>query len=29
MADIVLKDVEKYFGANYIIRKLNLEIRHR
>ena len=27
MADIVLKDVEKYFGDNYIIRKLNLEIR--
>jgi len=29
MADIALKDVEKYFGDNYIIRKLNLEIRHR
>ena len=29
MAGIVLKDVEKYFGDNYIIRKLNLEIRHR
>ena len=29
MADIVLKDVEKYFGDNYIIRKLNLEIAHR
>ena len=29
MADIILKDVEKYFGENYIIRKLNLEIRHR
>src|SRR6478609_7910702 len=29
MSDIVLKDVEKYFGDNYIIRKLNLEIRHR
>ncbi|CAN0373664.1 unnamed protein product, partial [Phaeothamnion confervicola] len=29
MADIVLRDVEKYFGDNYIIRKLNLEIRHR
>ncbi|MEO8006683.1 MAG: ABC transporter ATP-binding protein [Betaproteobacteria bacterium] len=29
MADIVLKDVEKYFGDNYIIRKLNLEIRNR
>ena len=29
MADIVLRDVEKYFGENYIIRKLNLEIRDR
>jgi multiple sugar transport system ATP-binding protein len=29
MAEIVLRDVEKYFGENYIIRKLNLEIRHR
>jgi multiple sugar transport system ATP-binding protein len=29
MASIVLRDVEKYFGANYIIRKLNLEIRPR
>ena len=29
MADIVLHDVEKYFGESYIIRKLNLEIRHR
>ena len=29
MASIVLKDVEKYFGDNYIIRKLNLEIQHR
>src|ERR1700674_2628821 len=29
MAEIVLRDVEKYFGDNYIIRKLNLEIRHR
>src|SRR5258706_5745121 len=29
MADIVLRDVEKYFGASYIIRKLNLAIRHR
>ncbi|MEO8165593.1 MAG: ABC transporter ATP-binding protein [Betaproteobacteria bacterium] len=28
MADIVLRDVEKYFGDNYIIRKLNLEIRN-
>ena len=29
MAAIVLRDVEKYFGDNYIIRKLNLEIQHR
>src|SRR5215472_16752050 len=29
MSDIVLRDVEKYFGENYIIRKLNLEIRAR
>lgn len=29
MADIVLRDVEKYFGDNYIIRKLNLQIQHR
>jgi len=29
MAEIILKDVEKYFGDNYIIRKLNLEIRDR
>ena len=29
MADIILSNVEKYFGDNYIIRKLNLEIRHR
>jgi multiple sugar transport system ATP-binding protein len=29
MADIVLNDVEKYFGENYIIRKLNLEIQDR
>ncbi len=29
MANIVLRDVEKYFGENYIVRKLNLEIRHR
>jgi multiple sugar transport system ATP-binding protein len=29
MADIVLKDIEKYFGDNYVIRKLNLEIRDR
>jgi len=29
MADILLREVEKYFGENYIIRKLSLEIRHR
>ena len=29
VSDIVLRDVEKYFGDNYIIRKLNLEIRAR
>ncbi|MFN0039015.1 MAG: ABC transporter ATP-binding protein [Burkholderiales bacterium] len=29
MAEIILRDVEKYFGDNYIIRKLNLVIRDR
>ena len=29
MADIELNNVEKYFGSNYIIRKLNLSIKHR
>ena len=29
MADIRLIDVEKYFGKNYVIRKLNLEIKDR
>jgi len=29
MADIVLKDIEKYFGDNYVIRKLNLTIKHK
>ena len=29
MAAILLKNVEKYFGDNYIIRKLDLEIRDR
>lgn len=29
MAEIQLIDVEKYFGTNYIIRKLNLEIKDR
>ena len=27
MADIKLIDIEKYFGKNYVIRKLNLEIK--
>src|SRR5262245_53713035 len=29
MADIQLRDIEKYFGDNYVIRKLNLNIAHR
>ena len=29
MADIQLIDIEKYFGKNYVIRKLNLEIKDR
>jgi multiple sugar transport system ATP-binding protein len=29
MAEIALRDVEKYFGDNYVIRKLNLTIAHR
>ena len=29
MAEIILKDIEKYFGDNYVIRKLNLDIQHR
>jgi multiple sugar transport system ATP-binding protein len=29
MSNIVLRDVEKYFGESYIVRKLNLEVRHR
>ncbi len=29
MAEIVLRDIEKYFGDNYVIRKLNLTIQHR
>jgi multiple sugar transport system ATP-binding protein len=29
MAEIVLSDVEKFFGENYVIRKLNLTIRHK
>ena len=28
MASIVLRNVEKYFGESYIVRKLSLEIRH-
>jgi multiple sugar transport system ATP-binding protein len=29
MAEIDLKDIEKYFGDNYVIRKLNLAIAHK
>jgi multiple sugar transport system ATP-binding protein len=29
MAEIVLRDIEKYFGANYVIRKLNLTVAHK
>ena len=29
MAEIVLRDIEKYFGDNYVIRKLNLTIAHQ
>jgi multiple sugar transport system ATP-binding protein len=29
MADIKLSDIEKYFGKNYVIRKLNLEVKDR
>jgi multiple sugar transport system ATP-binding protein len=29
MAEIVLRDIEKYFGDNYVIRKLNLAIAHK
>src|SRR4029453_9511515 len=29
MAEIVLRDIEKDFGAAYVIRKLNLTIRHQ
>lgn len=29
MADIKLIEIEKYFGKNYVIRKLNLEIKDR
>jgi multiple sugar transport system ATP-binding protein len=29
MANIALRDVEKHFGESYVVRKLNLEVRHR
>jgi multiple sugar transport system ATP-binding protein len=29
MAEIALNDIEKYFGDNYVIRKLNLTIAHK
>src|SRR4051812_41851683 len=29
MAEIVLSDVEKFFGDNYVIRKLNLTVAHK
>ncbi|MHA1547828.1 MAG: ABC transporter ATP-binding protein [Alphaproteobacteria bacterium] len=29
MSDISLKAIEKYFGDNYVIRKLDLEIQHK
>jgi multiple sugar transport system ATP-binding protein len=29
MTEIVLRDIEKYFGDNYVIRKLNLTIKHK
>ncbi|MDQ3559448.1 MAG: ABC transporter ATP-binding protein [Pseudomonadota bacterium] len=29
MAKITLRDVEKFFGENYVIRKLNLTIEHK
>ncbi len=29
MAEIILKDIEKYFGSAYVIRKLNLVIKPR
>jgi multiple sugar transport system ATP-binding protein len=29
MAEIALRDVDKYFGENHVIRKLNLTIRHQ
>jgi multiple sugar transport system ATP-binding protein len=29
MAEIILRDIEKFFGSAYVIRKLNLTIKHR
>jgi multiple sugar transport system ATP-binding protein len=29
MAEIILRDIEKYFGSVYVIRKLNLTIKHK
>jgi multiple sugar transport system ATP-binding protein len=29
MAEIDLRDIEKFFGENYVIRKLNLTIQHK
>jgi multiple sugar transport system ATP-binding protein len=29
MAEIILRDIEKFFGSAYVIRKLNLVIKHR
>ena len=29
MAEIALRDIEKFFGDNYVIRKLNLTIAHK
>jgi multiple sugar transport system ATP-binding protein len=29
MAEIILRDIEKYFGSVHVIRKLNLTVRHR
>src|SRR6185295_7277680 len=29
MAEIILHDIEKFFGDNYVIRKLNLTIKHK
>jgi multiple sugar transport system ATP-binding protein len=29
MSEIALRDVEKFFGENYVIRKLNLTVQHK